>query len=178
MMQQRRRDHAAFSLIELLCVIALITAVSAWVLVNTTQLGSNFTLLSYEEVFRKAVKEARHLARTHNCWIELRWDDTGQKFIFENRERSFEVLPETIGLDRLRVQSRIRVSLYIELAQTEFEKAPAIEQAVSKLRFYPSGLSSRARIRWQNSDLSKQPLHELSLDAFSSGPIPQKSVNI
>jgi prepilin-type N-terminal cleavage/methylation domain-containing protein len=177
-MQQRRRDHAAFSLIELLCVIALITAVSAWVLVNTTQLGSNFTLLSYEEVFRKAVKEARHLARTHNSWIDLRWDDTGQKFVFENRERSFEVSPETIGQDRLRAQSPIRVSLFIELAHSGFEKSPPIEQAVSKLRFYPSGFSSRARVRWKNSDLSKQPLHELSLDAFSSGPIPQKSANI
>ena len=96
-MQQRRRDHAAFSLIELLCVIALITAVSAWVLVNTTQLGSNFTLLSYEEVFRKAVKEARHLARTHNSWIDLRWDNTGQKFIFENRDHSFEVSQKQLG---------------------------------------------------------------------------------
>lgn len=177
-MQQRRRDHAAFSLIELLCVIALITAVSAWVLVNTTQLGSSFTLLSYEEVFRKAVKEARYLARTHNSWIDLRWDDTGQKFVFENRDHSIEVSPETIGLDRLRAQSPIRVSLFIELAHSGFEKSPPIEQAVSKLRFYPSGLSSRARVRWQNSYLSKQPLHELSLDAFSSGPIPQKSANI
>ena len=177
-MQQRRRDHAAFSLIELLCVIALITAVSAWVLVNTTQLGSNFTLLSYEEVFRKAVKEARHLARTHNSWIELRWDDTGQKFIFENRKRSFEVSPRNNWAGSSTSAESDRVSLFIELAQTGFEKSPPIEQAVSKLRFYPSGLSSRARVRWRNSDLSKQPLHELSLDTFSSGPIPQKSANI
>lgn len=177
-MQQRRRDHAAFSLIELLCVIALITAVSAWVLVNTTQLGSNFTLLTYEEVFRKAVKEARHLARTHNSWIELYWDEAGQKFVFENRERSFEVPAESIGLNRLRAQSPIRVQIFIELAHTGFEKTPPLEQAVSKLRFYPSGFSSRARVRWQNSDLSNLPLHELSLDAFSSGPIPQKISNI
>jgi prepilin-type N-terminal cleavage/methylation domain-containing protein len=158
-MQQRRRDHAAFSLIELLCVIALITAVSAWVLVNTTQLGSNFTLLTYEEVFRKAVKEARHLARTYNSWIDLRWDDSSQKFIFENRDHSFEVSPETIGQDRLRAQSPIRVSLFIELAHSGFEKSPPIEQAVSKLRFYPSGLSSRARVRWRYGDLV-DPYHK------------------
>lgn len=174
-MQQHSRNHAAFSLIELLCVIALITAVSAWVLVNSTQLGSNFTLLSYEEVFRQAVKEARHLARTHNRWVELYWDDTSQKFVFESRERSFEVPAETIGLDRLRVQSPIRFSLFIELAHKEFEKTPPIEHPVSKLRFYPSGLSSHARVRWRYGDLNNQPLHELSLDAFSSGPIPQKS---
>lgn len=172
-MQQRSQYQAAFSLIELLCVIALITAVSAWALVNTTQLGSNFTQLSYEEIFRNAVKEARHMARTQNSWIELHWNEKSQKFVFEHRERNFEIPAETIGLDRLRTNSPIKVSLLIQLANTEFASTAPPEQAVTKLRFYPSGLSSRARVRWQQSDQTKHPLQEFSLDAFSSGPIPQ-----
>ena len=173
----RTRYHAAFSLIELLCVIALITAVSAWILVNTNRLGSNFMLLSFEEIFRNAAKEARHLARIHNSWIDLHWDAESQNFVFENSERSFEVTAETIGLDRLRTQSSVQVNLFIELATTGFETKPGTEQPVDRLRFYPSGFSSRAWVRWRRSDSPSQPIQELSLDGFSSGPIPLKNQN-
>ena len=101
------------------------------------------------------------MARIQNIWIELRWNEKSQKFVFEHRERNFEIPAETIGLDRLRANSPIKVSLQIQFANTEFASTAPPEQAVTKLRFYPSGLSSRARVRWQQSDQTQHPLQRI-----------------
>lgn len=167
------RDQSAFSLIELLCVIALITALSGWILVNNTQIGSSFNQLSLEEVFRSAVNEARHLARTEGSWIELSWDQVVQDFRFASKDQLFIVDRKMIGLDRLNTLYPIGINLSIQLATSEFDQAKPLEQAVQQLRFYPSGLSSRARIRWHRLDQPSQQVQSFSLDAFSSGPIPK-----
>ncbi|MFT4900937.1 MAG: type II secretory pathway pseudopilin PulG [Lentimonas sp.] len=165
-------------MIELLCVIALIGAISSWILYNHTPMGDALTRLSIEEVFRNSVKEARYLARSQNKTVYLSWDLESQGFRFDDDQGELEVPAKHTGQDRLSLPESLEI--YFEAAHPkqgdpdaayQSEMDPTSRQPL-RLAFYSNGVGDTGHIEFESAS---NPSRTLSLDAFSSGALPQQA---
>lgn len=98
-----RRLHRAFTLIEVMVVIALLGGLAAILAYGASQILVERGQ-SAEEVFWGAIGEARKYALLHEVDVTLRFDDEDQQFIATamGQVRSFPVpLPEPMELDFL-----------------------------------------------------------------------------
>jgi len=173
----RRRD-GGFSLIEILCVIALLGAVTAWIAYNHTGLGTFLTRQTPEEVFRRAADEARYLASMKNVPVRLTWNEAAPYFRFSSSGQSIEVDPKLYGEDQLFFDGKLELSFapYLpserEPRRARSEQIPTGEAKPFSLVFEPSGVSPSGVVRFIAENGTER---SLSLDAFSAGAYPLAS---
>ena len=172
-------DRTGFTLIEVLCVIALIGSITAWVAYNQTGLGTFLTRLTPEEVFRRAVQEARFQASMNRAPVELSWDANAQSFRFQKEGQPIAIEPELIGLDRLFSSGSLEISFAASApregppSEAGSEEAMLREPRPLRLRFLPTGVSQPGSVIFQSEGEAPR---RLTLDAFSSGADSARSM--
>lgn len=174
----RNAQRDGFTLIEILCVIALIGAITSWVVYNQTGLGTYLTRLTPEEVFRRAAAEARYQAVIRSEPVQLSWNVREQRFQFSASDRTIEVDPVLYGEDQLFAAQAFEI-WFSPIRPGEGmppHRAPVLAETDAvplALVFEPNGVSPPGLVRFRTD----QDERSISIDAFSPGAHPQMSAH-
>jgi hypothetical protein len=171
----RSARRLAFTLIELLIVIGLITLVTTWVVFNQTAIGLNFTRLSPQEVFRLAVQEARYQAQINNEAVTLTWDEEAQLFSLFKGGQVLEIPENILPQERLALEDTLTLSFSPKLPAKR-ERSLSLNDSEDfgpavplKLAFSPYGIGSEGRISFR---IGTELPTTLTLEAFSNQALP------
>ncbi|MGF1485071.1 MAG: Tfp pilus assembly protein FimT/FimU [Opitutales bacterium] len=172
MRRSRLGLRRAFTLLEVLIVIALIALSTTLAALSWTTLADAFQNKPTFQLFRELVQEARYQAYVSREPVHLTWDDNSKVFrVFS----PFADLPEMVlseeafiprGDTTVRfyplVASEKGGSINVGNIVPEYARDP-----VSDLVFHPSGLSTGARIEIEEGT----QVEVITLEPFSAGPI-------
>lgn len=166
----------AFSLVEVVVVIGLLSLVTGLVVANVENLIPAFESTPVEVKFRQAVREARIQAATDNRPVYLRYNPSSEDFdIIEQSAQPDE--EEPLFTDSPYYRPELEVE-FLPVPADDYgglNRFGGIDAAepVPYLTFHPSGVSTPAhiRFRWRNGDEAT-----LTLDPFSSGPLADKEL--
>lgn len=135
------RARAAFTLLEILLVIALIGLISASLVTISIRLTDRKPATP-EGVFWEAVTEARKSALKHEQDVRLSYDDKDKKFMLDPGGKSFDVPNPSrdLSIEFLQAQSGANSSVLIggELVDTK---------TIPFVTFYADGTCSAFRLQ-------------------------------
>jgi len=165
--------EGGFTLVEILLVFALFAVVSGLATASFAGLIRSAEERTPPEVFRAAVREARHLAFLGNRPVVLGYDEELHAFYLAGVNGG-ELPPSELEAGRLVLPGDTEVSFYRVTAEPQgvfggsAGEVRFAANAQDRLVFHPSGAGTAARIVIRGSGEATV----LTLEAFSSGPIP------
>lgn len=128
------KTQKAFTLIEVVIVLALIAFVSLLTIGNFSFLRDGFTRRPVDEVLKKAVHAARYQAVKVNRPVFMRFDSKTQ--VFEIRDESGELIGDVFDSD----VETLRVEFFPVKPEDSVDNRPRYELAlrpVDRVPFYP-----------------------------------------
>ncbi len=162
----------AFTLLEILIVIALIALTTTVAALSWDALAEAFEDKPTFQVFREMVQEARHQAYQTREPVHLTWDDNAKLFRIYSPFGELEdlVLSEEAFIARGDTEVRFYPLASPEQGPSRNLRGVAPEyqsETVDDLVFHPSGVSTGARI-----EIDEGPNRMvITLEPFSAGPI-------
>lgn len=168
----KRSGDAAFSLLEIITVLAFITMVTAVIVGSYVNIVMAMDEKPIERVFREMVREARIKAATTKKRVYLSFDQNRNEFFLT--QSSGEVIEdelEAVEFDEDGYEVLFFPKLAKQSGLNRFNRDFA-EKPVEYLIFHPSGTSTPALILFRYDG---EETH-VTLDSFSSGSIPSRTL--
>lgn len=166
-----RRVRAAFSLLEIIVVLALMATVTGVAVMSIASItGAQDKPI--ERVFREFVREARILAATTKNVVYLSFDGKRGEFVLA--ERNGDALDHFLVEEDDIEPSEWEIQFFPKLAaERSFGVSSSVgdyaRKPVPYLVFHPSGIATGAKIIFTEQEGYTATL---TLDPFSSGPAP------
>jgi prepilin-type N-terminal cleavage/methylation domain-containing protein len=159
------KQRSAFSIIEILIVLALFAVAAGLVVVNFDSLISSYTHQSAEGVFWNAFRKAREEAVARQKPILFKYDEAKRAFRLEDLQN--ELIAE-FALDAK--EAPLKVSIFPRLPSNSIQEAKQPRPGEDALPFIlctAQGYSPPTMVTFEQDKI----LTHITLDPFSAGPL-------
>ncbi len=167
MIMNKRLRNYAFSLMEMVVVLALIGLLAGLVAVNYDAIISSFTQPSLEKTLFRAIRQARYQASLTKDYTFLRFSDEKYEFVIENSQKKvLATLGTTFDIDNDTVTATF-IALNPTLEDHNHWHWETTDVELNKVMFTPYSVSSPFQVKL----ISPNDDTTITLDPFSSFPM-------